>query len=294
MSNESDGGIPERHHHRAVEAVRNEIALRRTIAGGAISLANLLTRPVLDTEGRRVGRVSDVVVRWNQGAPHPIVTGILARVGKGLAVLSARDVAIEQARVRLTSSEELVVKPVRGEGDIALARDVLDHQLIDVLGVQVVRAADVFLVRLPDGWELGGVDVGFWSFARRLLPRRRSCPPPHHVLDWADLQTFVPRWRSDAPDRPGSPTVAAGTIGSGIRLGFPAKDFHRLGARDVAAILSDLGRREQAQVATLVTPSAAAAALRELSPKKREALVAELDHADQARFLALLDEYGAP
>ena len=194
----------------------------------------------------------------------------------------------------MTSPVQLVVKPVRGEGDIALARDVLDHQLIDVLGVQVVRAADVFLIRISDGWELGGVDVGLRSYARRLLHKRRTCPPPHHVLDWADLQTFVPRSRSDVPERTSSPTAAAGTMGSGIRLGAQSKDFHKLSARDVAAILSDLGRREQAQVATLVAPSAATAALRELSPHKREALLAELDHADRTRFLELLDEDGSP
>ena len=89
MSNENDeSGVSERRHHRAVESIRSELALRRTIAGGAISLANLLTRPVVDTEGRRVGRVSDVVVRWDQGTPHPHVTGVVARVGKGFALLS--------------------------------------------------------------------------------------------------------------------------------------------------------------------------------------------------------------
>ena len=70
--------------------------------------------------------------------------------------------------------------------------------------------------------------------------------------------------------------------------GSPAKNIHRLHAKQVAAIVSDLGQREQAQVAALVTPSAAAAALRELSPPNRDALLAELSDDDRSRLAALL------
>jgi sporulation protein YlmC with PRC-barrel domain len=279
-------------HHRldAVATLRDKLAVRRIIAGEVISLANLLGRPVLDTDGTRVGRVSDVVVHWDAGTTYPRVSGVLVSLGKGFALVGSRELTIEQVKVQSRSAGLLVAKPVRTEGDIALARDVLDHQLVDVQGIQVVRAADVYLCRLPDGWELAGVDVSFWALSRRLLRKRRTCPPPHGALDWANVQTFVPRSTDAEPIGPTGPAVAAGTVGSGIRLGSPAKEFHRLSAKEVAAILSDLGRREQAQVANLVTPSAAAAAVRELSPRNREALLAELSDDDRARLLALLHE----
>ncbi len=294
MPKEDDGGKDWRHRPSPVTNIRDRRATRRTIAGAAISLANLVGRPVLDPDGTRVGRVSDVVVRWDPGTANPRVSGVLVSVSRGFALVGSRDVTMEQSKVHLRSAELLVVIPVRQEGDIALARDVLDHQLVDIHGVQVVRAADVYLHRLPDGWELAGVDVGFWSLARRLLPKRRMCPPPHRALDWANLQTFVPRSSDTEPPRAAGPATAAGPVGSGIQLGSPAKDLHRLRAKEVAAIFSDLGRREQAQVATLVAPSAAAAALRELSPKYRDALLAELSPDDRARLLALLHEDDAP
>jgi len=157
--------------------LRDQIAVRRAIAGEVISLANLLGRPVVDVGGSRIGRVNDVAVHWEVGTAHPRVSGVLVSLSKGLAVVSESELTLEQSKVRLRSRQMLVAKPVRNEGDIALARDVLDRQLVDVEGVQVVRAADVYLCRLSDGWELAGVDVGFRAYARRLLRKRPTCRP---------------------------------------------------------------------------------------------------------------------
>jgi hypothetical protein len=97
-------------------------------------------------------------------------------------------------------------RPVWGDDDVALARDVLDRQLVDTSGVEVVRAADAYLLNGPQGWELAGIDVGLLSFGRRLVTRRRACPPPDRVIDWAQLQAFVPRF---------SDTTAASAEGTG-------------------------------------------------------------------------------
>jgi sporulation protein YlmC with PRC-barrel domain len=126
--------------------LREEIAARRTIADQVISLAHLLGRPVRDDAGNRVGRVNDIVVRWDTGVTHPPVIGVLVRVGRGFALAEQADVTLRQTEVRLRSARLSVSRPVRQPGDVALARDVLDHQRVDIIGVQVVRAADVYLV----------------------------------------------------------------------------------------------------------------------------------------------------
>lgn len=274
------------------QILRDRIAVRRTIAGEVISLANLLGRPVTDPDGNRVGKVNDVAVRWDAGTDHPRVSGVLIAVGKGLALVDASEVTLTQSGARLPSTRTLVAMPVRVEGDIALARDVLDHQLVDVEGVQVVRAADVYLVRMSDGWLLAGIDVGVQAYTRRVLRKRRHCPPPSRMIDWADLQTFVAGAANSKPPGRTGPAAAAGVVGSGLQLGTPAKDLHRLRAREVAEIISHLGRKEQAQVASLAAPSAAAEALRGLDPTQRDALLAELSEPDRARLSALLSEDG--
>ncbi len=282
-------GNNERRLDHPVATLQERIAVRREIGREVIALAHLLGRPVRDVDGRRVGCLDDVVVEWTPGARYPTVSGILVKVGKGLALVAVADLTLEQRCVRLGTPEMLIAKPVRHEGLIALARDVLDHQLVDVEGIQVVRASDVYLVRKEESWELGGVDVGLNAFLRRLLPKARRCPPPHKAIDWVHLQTFVPPTSHEGPD-PSTRTAAAGAVGGGLQLGTPAKDIQRLRAKEVASILSDLGRREGAQVASLVAPATAAEALRHLPARERSALLAAISEPDRARLLALLNE----
>jgi hypothetical protein len=110
-------------------------------------------------------------------------------------------------------------RPAWGDDDVALARDVLDRQLVDTSGVQVVRAADAYLLNGPQGWELAGIDVGLLSIGRRLVARRRAGPPPDRVIDWAQLQAFVPRFKDTTATCDSAPTTAAGNPGSDLQLG---------------------------------------------------------------------------
>ena len=175
-----------------------------------------------------MGRVNDVVVRWDSGAAHPPVVGVLVRAGKRFAFLAVRDLILGQTGVRLRSAKLVVGSPIRRQGDVALAGDVLDR-LVDVAGVQVVRAADVYLVHGVNGWEVAGIDVGLWALFRRLLPPRRSSPRPDRSIDWADLQAFVPPFDETALVDPGDPAASAGTTGSRVQLALddPGKGASR-------------------------------------------------------------------
>ena len=221
-------GPSARQWKKPAENVRDHLAVRRALSGQLISLAQLVGRPIRDPQGTTVSRMNDVVVRWDTGATHPLVTGILADARKGYAFIAVRDIVLEQTGARLRSSELVVGTPVRGDGDVALARDVLDRQLVDVTGVQVVRAADVYLVNWVKGWELAGIDVGQWGLFRRLLPQRWARPTPDRFIDWADLQAFVPRFDETSSVDPNRPAASAGVTGSSVQLASPAADLHRL------------------------------------------------------------------
>ena len=88
---------------RAVATLREHIAVRRAIADQVISLAQLLGRPVRTDTGARVGRVSDVVVRWDESVAHPPVVACLIRVGSGLALVEMGDVGLRRNEIRLRS-----------------------------------------------------------------------------------------------------------------------------------------------------------------------------------------------
>ncbi len=285
-SRSRDGG---RARRSAMDVLREQLSVRHAIAENVVALSHLQGRPIIDDEGARVGRVRDVVVRWDKGIEHPVVTGILARTGRADTFIGARDISISQSEVRLTAHRLVVERASRGPGDVALAADVLDHQLVDVAGVQVVRAADVYLVRMPSGWELAGVDVGVRAFVRRLLRRRRRCPTPIRVIDWAGVQSFVPRFRERLADDDG-PATAAGDVGGGVQFSTPARQIRKLKAKEVARLLPELGRPARAQVVALAAPSVVLEVLRGLEPRKLDALLTELSDTERDRLVALLDE----
>ena len=108
----------------ASAALHDRIAARRTIADQTISLAHLLGRRVLDAAGSRVGKVSDLVVRGDANVTYPPVVGILVGVGRGFAFVDLQDVTSTQTGARLRSAQQTVSRPVRGESEVALARDV--------------------------------------------------------------------------------------------------------------------------------------------------------------------------
>lgn len=272
---------------RAWAVSRQRFALSGTLADRVISLAHILGRPVCNAAGTRIGRVSDIVVRWDTGNEHPPVTAVLVKVRSAVAVVEPADVQLSQTEVRLRSNAHMAWRPVWGDDDVALARDVLDHQLVDTSGVQVLRAADAYLLNGPQGWELAGIDVGVWSFGRRLVTRRRACPPDR-VIDWAQLHAFVPRFTDTTTAWQSRPTIAAGTAGSGLQLGHSAAQLKELSGPEVAALLSDLNSYQQAQLVAAAHPSSAAEALSQLDTDHREALLAVLDEADRARLRAML------
>jgi hypothetical protein len=177
---------------RAWAVSRKHFALNGSLADRVISLAHILGRPVRNAAGTRIGRVGDIVVCWGVGDEHPPVTAIFVKVRGAHAVVHQADVTLSQTEIRLRPDAHMEWRPAWGVDDIALARDVLDRQLVDASGVQVVRAADAYLLNGPLGWELAGIDVGMLTVGRRIVTRRRACPPPDRVIDWTQLRALVP------------------------------------------------------------------------------------------------------
>jgi hypothetical protein len=167
---------------------RQHFALSGSLADRVISLVHILGRPVLTGAGMRIGRVTDIVVRWGAGDEHPPVTGVFVKVRGALAVVQQADATLSQTEIRLRTDARVAWRPVWEDDDVALARDVLDRPLVDPSGVQVVRAADAYLLNGPRGWELAGIDLSLLSFGRRMVTRRRACPLPDRVIDWTQLR----------------------------------------------------------------------------------------------------------
>jgi CBS domain-containing protein len=262
--------IRRRREHRTQRLLAN-----RAVAVALVSVAGLVGRPVIDRRAGEVGRVVDLVVRWH-GEPYPPVTGVVMRVGRRRAYvpmelideITADRVTLHSVRLDLRDFE-------RREGEVVLNGDVVDHQLVDVDGVRVVRASDLYLARVVDTYRLVGVDVGFQTLVRRLGPTRwRGRATPERVIDWAAIQPFG----SQSTVRPGP-----------MRLQAPNQALRRLRPAELADLLEELGREERQELLDQLDSETAADALEEMDPEELGALLRESETERAAELLAEME-----
>ena len=283
-----DGGSPGTpvdagSHHRHLphsQAGRNRLRQRsqrvlanRTVRDAIVSLAGVVGRPVRNQGGAEIGRLVDVVCRWSGDETYPPVTGLVVRVGHRLAFVDAAAVdTIEHTQVLLNNARLDLVDFRPRPGEVTLNEQVLDHQLVDVDGVQVIRAADLYLAPVAGRYSLVGVDISTQSLLRRLGPARwRHTPTPERVIDWGAIQPFGETEEGAAPE---------------VRLRTTNQGLERLRPGELADLLEDLMRPERQKLLDSLTPEEAADALEEMDPEELATLLREADPARAAQLLA--------
>ncbi|NNN21259.1 MAG: magnesium transporter, partial [Acidimicrobiales bacterium] len=161
---------------------------------------------------------------------------------------------------------------------VRLTKDVLDHQLVDVDGVQVVRASDLYVAPILGNLRLVGVDVGMSSLLRRLGPKSlRKRPTPDQVIDWAAIQPF-----EDIDHEEGDAV-------SSVRLKASNEGLHRLRPGELADLLEDLGRGQRQELLRVLETGNAADALEEMDPEELENLLRESDPKKAAQLLSSME-----
>ena len=157
-----------------------------------------------------------------------------------------------------------------GRDEILLVRDVLDTQIVDVVGQRLARVADVVLSRTPGGrLELVGVEVGFGGVLRRLGLSRLAAGAAEDVVAWTDLHLTSDR-------------------GHDVQLATPRSAVHHLDAAGIAALVDRLDVESAADVLAATEPQVAAAAVRTADPIVGERVLRALRDVDAARILAAM------
>src|SRR5580692_5593806 len=264
---------PGARRHRT-ERILATAAVRQAI----VSVAGLVGRPVRNQAGDEIGSLVDVVARWSDGQTYPPVTGLVVRVGRRLAFVPASAIdRIGHTEVVLRSARLDLRDVIRRSGEVLLAKDVLDHQLVDVEGVQVIRAADLYLAEVIGRIRLVGADVSNATLLRRLGPRRwRPRPTPDRVIDWAAIQTVAE-------------STGGAQAATQVRLKTTNEGLQRLRPAELADLLEDLRRDERRELLAALSPDEAADALEEMQAEDLEQLLRESDPVEAARLVAAME-----
>jgi len=257
-----------------------------------LHLTEVVGGKLLDGAGEQLGRVRDLIVRLGDDE-YPPVSGVLATVARRQVWVPASEVGdIEAGRVTLRRPKLDLRRFERRTQEILLKGDLLDRQVIDVDGADLVRANEIELARL-DGWfRVVGIDIGLRGFSRRLLPKVLGGRiRPGGFLDWASVEPFtghIPTVRLKAP-HPKLARLHAADLADLVEAATRAEGGEIVGAlgedRDREAdLVEELGteyraelveRRTDAEVADLLTrmeSDDAADLLTELSDERREAI----------------------
>ena len=257
-------------------AYSQRLTTSRQVRHNIISLVGLAGRPVLNQSGEEVGHLVDMVARVHNGDDYPAVTGIVVRVGRRRAYLDAAAIHhVDRRSVTLRTARLDLREFHRREGEVLLARDILDHQLVDTDEIQVIRAADLYLAQVGDHVRLVGVDVSIQTLLRRLGPKRfRWHPTPDRVIDWAAIESFG----EDSPEEPAA-----------VKLRTPNSALRRLRPAELADVLEGLGRPGRKELLASLDHDLAADALEEMELDELAALLREMEPAQAADLVARME-----
>ena len=244
---------------------------RKSVRDSLVSLAGLIGCPVLDPEGREIGRLVDVVVRHGEEI-YPPVSGLIVKVDNRKIFLNgARISNLTPSSITLSSTKINLEPFSRRPGESLLDADVLDHQIVDVDGLRVVRTSDLYLAPFNKEIRVIGVDISFMSFLRRLFPgslARR--PTPDHVIDWASVASL---------------TDSTGVVRtSGTRAALS-----QLRPADLADLIEDLAGRERGALIEMLDPDLAADALEEMEDDELEGTLRGLTTELSAKLLSRME-----
>jgi CBS domain-containing protein len=235
-----------------------------------IHLSGVLKKPLRDAKtGDRLGRVEDFIVRIGD-VPHPPIVGLVVKIGgrdlfvpvRKISDIKPGGVTFDGARVDLRRFE-------RREGELLLARDLMARHLINFVGGRLIRANEIELARVGDGWEVVGVDPTARGLFRRLLPGRLGQQSrAGAIVDWASIEPFV----SHVPS---------------ARLRIPYRKLSRLHPAQIADMVEAASHEEGEELIEAVSedPALEADVFEELDPEHQVEFVEARSDEDAAELL---------
>jgi CBS domain-containing protein len=159
-----------------------------------LNLSSLLGSSLLDSSGKRLGRVDDVIARLDLLEGNPPVAGLMAKIaGRDMFVPIDRIARLEPTAARTSTTKLNLAQFERRAGELLLRTDVLGRSLINVNTARLVRANEVLLTCEQETWRVAGIDARAGARIRRLLPRRfrRHLASTDEIVPWSETEPFV-------------------------------------------------------------------------------------------------------
>ncbi|MBI2907549.1 MAG: CBS domain-containing protein [Chloroflexi bacterium] len=233
-------------------------------------LSQILGKEVRDREGKRVGKLKDVIVPCDTAYPSVSAIEISLSGGQAKIVPWRQIESLEPKRLKLKVIANEIEAYQLAENILALARDVLDKQIVDTEGVKIVRVNDLQLNRSNGQYRLVAVDNSTQGLLRRLgfgpvadvLGKRWE----ESLISWDDVDLLP----SNVP---------------AVKLKVPLGRLRKLHPADIAEILNQLSATEGTDAVQSLDDETAATALAEVEPERQAAIIEMIDSEKGADIL---------
>jgi len=232
-------------------------------------LSQILARPIFDAEGEKVAAIKDVIVRYGEEDYPPVIGLVALYRRRNFFMPSAKISSLGKNGARMNSGILDLSPFARREGEVLLAKDVLDNQLIDVDGKRVVRVNDVQIIEVGDQWRVTGADVSLQGFLRRLMPAGfYGSNRPVEVIDWADVGYLATDKSSGA-----------------VKLKSSKDKLARLHPVEIAQLAESLSPLHRTEIVKSLDDETAADTLEEMSTENQARILEEMDGERAADIL---------
>ncbi len=240
-------------------------------------LSVMLGKRIRDASGGLMGRLSDVVVE--PSAKFPTVKGIEVA---GSRARGRRRFYLRWSDIREWRDECVVARvPADGAepagGDVYLARDLLDKQMVDMDGYRIVRVSDIRLAWSGRQLRVIGADVGLLAILRRL--GLSSVAERLRDLRIGFIKEKVIPWSIVSPVEP---------MPYDVRLNVGYREFLEIHPSDIADIIEQLDVDQRAKVLALVETPKAAEVLAQILPGIRSSVAESLDDERLSDLLEIM------
>jgi magnesium transporter len=239
----------------------------------------LIGAETYDAQGNFVGRVREFFIEPAE-QPNRISHFLLSR-GKFQPLMARHDqvASLAPGTMRLSVGERALALYEPNESLLAVQKDLLDQQIIDISGRKVVRVNDVDLMEQRSNGNvelrLTQVDVGLPGAVRRLLQgvispgvvRKLQSKLPQRVIRWEFVNLIEP----DPLRR--------------VKLRITHEKLEDLHPADLAEIMEHLSAAERQGIIASLDEETAAAVLAELDARLTTQIVEKLDPGKAADIL---------
>jgi len=241
----------------------------------------MLSRPVVDADGKEIGRINDLAIQT--GEVFPRITSLAFKgPSKTPFMVSWRKYVsnYDGNRVLLNVAGHNIRFSYLQPDELLLARDLMNKQIVDTQGLKVVRVNDLKISQSGPQMRLLGAEVGALGILRSLAPWFEKLVRKGAELLRRPLEENIIAWNyMELVDRDLS----------SLKLSMTHKRLNELHPADVADILEQLDPQQRVRVFDYLDAQHAAETMSELEEEYQTDLIDDLSETEASELLASMD-----